>query len=133
MTLTATAETTVAEAVEEFQKDLERASNSAGHATDLALRDPAIDHGEHAEIGLSFTTDPLPGAALTLAVTDEGCSVIYDPARLGEAALTLLAARFEAALAQIEAAQTCADLCALPASERDQLLCARMERHRPQL
>jgi len=122
LTLTATAETTVAEAVEEFQEDLERASNSAGHATDLALRDPAIDHGEHAEIGLSFTTDPLPGAALTLAVTDEGCSVIYDPTRLGEAALTLLAARFEAALAQIEAAQTCADLWALPASERDQLL-----------
>ena len=122
LTLIATAATTVADVVARFGKDLERASDSAGFATDLALRDPAIDHSERTEVGLSFTADAVPGAALTLAVTDEGCSVIYDPARIGEAALALLVARFEAALAQIGTAQTCADLWALPASERDQLL-----------
>ena len=122
LTMAATAETDVCDAVAQFQKDLDRAANSTGYAADLALRDPGIDQGDSADIGLSFTADPVPGTALTLAVTDADCSVLYDAARVSEAALALLAARFEAALAQIGTAQTCADLWALPASERDQLL-----------
>jgi natural product biosynthesis luciferase-like monooxygenase protein len=122
LSVTADAAAELPAALADITKQLTRGLASDGFARDLMLRDPAIDGATPPAIAISFDTAPVAGCIMTLAVTDAGLSLIYDAACLEDAAVALLAARFEAGLAQLDTAQTCRDLCTLPETERDQLL-----------
>ena len=117
LTLSVAGEDPVADAEAEISRQMERAAASAGFARDLPLRDPAIDLSDVPAVGLSFTGDRVDGTALTLCIQDGAGRLVYDAARMSEAAATLLTRRIEASLAALDQAVTCADAWALPEAE----------------
>ncbi|MBO9431627.1 MupA/Atu3671 family FMN-dependent luciferase-like monooxygenase [Sulfitobacter sp. R18_1] len=117
ITITAEAETPVAELLAQLDPQLTRAKHAAGFARDLLLRDPAIDVAATPEFAISFDDEPLAGAALTLCLTPRGARLLADGARLSDAAVNLLAARLEAASAKITDASDCGTVWTLPETE----------------
>ncbi|WP_156505592.1 formyltransferase family protein, partial [Sulfitobacter sp. HI0054] len=117
ITITAEAETPVAALLAQLDPQLTRAKDAAGFARDLPLRDPAIDMAAAPDFAISFSDEPLVGAALTLCLTQRGARLHADAARLSDAAVDLLAARFEAAFAKITDASDCSTVWALPDTE----------------
>ena len=115
--LTAHRDDPVAEVQARLSKQLERARASAGFALDLPLRDPAIDVTGAPAIALSFSDQPVAGAAVTLCLSDGSVRMIHDATRLSGEGADLLAARFEAAFAALGTAETCHDIRTLPAAE----------------
>ncbi|WP_343245477.1 formyltransferase family protein [Sulfitobacter faviae] len=72
ITITAEAETPVAALLAQLDPQLTRAKDAAGFARDLPLRDPAIDMAAAPDFAISFSDEPLVGAALTLCLTQRG-------------------------------------------------------------
>ncbi|MEP3688627.1 MAG: MupA/Atu3671 family FMN-dependent luciferase-like monooxygenase [Sulfitobacter dubius] len=121
MTVTAEAGTTIADVLELLTSQLSHATDSAGFARDLPLRDPAIGPLKTPDFAISFGTAPLTGAVLTLCLTPEGAMLLADGTRLSEDATNLLAARLEAAFAKVADAPDCGTVWALSGAE-EQLL-----------
>ncbi len=115
-------ERSVADAVALIEPQLNRAKANEGFARDLALRDPQIETLARPEFALSFSDDGAGDACVTVVLSLETTSLIYDANRLSAAAIRLIATRLEAALAAIATAQKFADIAALPASEKHMLL-----------
>ncbi|MFG6568564.1 MupA/Atu3671 family FMN-dependent luciferase-like monooxygenase [Sulfitobacter sp. 1A13679] len=121
ITITAEAKTPLTELLAQLDPQLTRAKDAAGFARDLPLRDPAIDVAAAPEFAISFSDEPLAGAALTLCLTPQGAQLHADSTRLTDAAVDLLAARLEAAFAKIIEASDCGTVWALPETEAQTL------------
>ena len=114
LSVAASADTSVPEVYAQISAQLDRAEAAGGFARDLPLRDPEID-GAAPDLAISLTDAPLPGAALTLCVTDSGVALHHD-GRLDAASIEILTARLTAAFAAQEA-ETVAALWALPEAD----------------
>lgn len=68
VTIAAEAGLPVAELIAQVEPQLARAKDAAGFARDLPLRDPAIEALGTPDFALSFNSEPLAGAALTLCL-----------------------------------------------------------------
>ncbi|MGR3627919.1 MAG: AMP-binding protein, partial [Sulfitobacter sp.] len=117
ITIAAEAGLPVAELLAQVEPQLARAKGTAGFARDLPLRDPAIETLGPPDFAISFNSEPLAGAALTLCLGAGGARLFADSTRLADAAIDLLAARLEAAFANISEAADCGTLWALPETE----------------
>jgi len=117
VTIAAEAGLPVAELIAQVEPQLARAKDAAGFARDLPLRDPAIEALGTPDFALSFNSEPLAGAALTLCLGAGGARLFADSTRLTDAAIDLIAARLEAAFAKISEATDCGTVWAVPETE----------------
>lgn len=117
MTITAEADTSIADLLAQLEPQLARAMGTASLARDLPLRDPAIGSLATPDFALSFDDKPLSGSALTLCVTPESTTLIADSKRLSDNAISLIVDRLETAFAKVAEASDCGTVWALPEAE----------------
>ncbi len=112
----------VAETRARIAAELERVAKSGGFAWDLMARDPAIMRRETPQVGVALDGGgPVEGSCLTVSLSGGKATLWADRSRLDQAAVDLLTARLEAALA-VGDTDTLADLAPLPESERRLML-----------
>ena len=117
------AERPFAELAEEFGARVEQARRFPAFALDLIAREPALSALPVPQVGLSLgAAEPVPGSALTIAVTDAGVSLLHDPKRLSAAVLEMLVARLELLSGAARDDQPLGRLPILPDAERDAVL-----------
>ena len=100
---------------------IERNWQHVGFAADLPRRDPAIGALDTPQIALSLDAGPVPGAALTVEIGDDGCLLHADTGAFSAEHAALLAARLDH-VASHGALDGDAPLPVLPAAERDLVL-----------
>ncbi|MEZ5882764.1 MAG: LLM class flavin-dependent oxidoreductase [Paracoccaceae bacterium] len=117
------AERSFADLADEFGARAEQARRYPAFALDLVARDPALSALPVPQVALSFGADkPLAGSALTVALSDAGARLIYDPARLPAPVIEMLVARLELLAGAAEDTQPLGRLPILPAAEREAVL-----------
>ena len=72
-----------------------QAKAAPSYPRDLILRDPALGEPKTPMLAVVEGASPLPGAALTLCMTDAGAQLIADPAQMDEGALALILSRLD--------------------------------------
>jgi len=72
-----------------------QAKAAPSYPRDLILRDPALGEPKIPALAVVEGAMPLPGAALTLCMTDTGAQLIADPAQMGQDALSLILSRLD--------------------------------------
>ncbi|MFO1140201.1 MAG: MupA/Atu3671 family FMN-dependent luciferase-like monooxygenase [Paracoccus sp. (in: a-proteobacteria)] len=94
-------------------------------AADLAQRAPELRGAATPDLAISLTArGPVPGAALTVTLTDAGAYLDHDPARISPAQAQRLARALDAGLV-LPGAMALRDIPLMDAAERDDLLIAR--------
>ncbi|MBI6630199.1 MupA/Atu3671 family FMN-dependent luciferase-like monooxygenase [Pontibaca salina] len=79
-----------------IQQALDKLEQQGGFAADLIARDPQITVPAMPQIGISLgMSAPVPGSALTIALDDDGATLIHDRTRLDDTAIALLTGRLE--------------------------------------
>ena len=92
---------------------------------DLAQRAPELREAATPDLAISLTPrGPVPGAALTVTLTDAGAYLDHDPARIGAAQAQRLARALDGGLA-LPGATALRDIPLMDAAERADLLIAR--------
>lgn len=87
---------TLDQAAAGIQTTLDRLETYGGFAADLIARDPQITAPAMPQIGVSLgMNEPIPGTALTVALNDDGATLIHDRTRLDNTAIALLIGRLE--------------------------------------
>ena len=119
--VSAAASTQTKDVIAELAPQISRAETSTGFATDLPLRDPALQGFETPDFAISLTDQPLQCAAMTLCLSGDGARLVYDANRIDQNARDLLAVRLAAAFEAINTSETCADVWALPDAEINRL------------
>ncbi|QYK42461.1 MAG: LLM class flavin-dependent oxidoreductase [Paracoccaceae bacterium] len=115
---------TLAATAETFGTALSVARRAPGFACDLALRDGRLAGVDVPPVAIS-QDGPLPGAAITLALTDTGAVLHHDALRIAPAPAAAMAARLErfaAALDGVAGDAAPADLPAMTTAEEAQVL-----------
>ncbi|WP_247743465.1 MupA/Atu3671 family FMN-dependent luciferase-like monooxygenase [Shimia sp. R10_1] len=105
-----------------FSAAAAEAEQMGGFARDLIARDPALSVLRMPDVAVHRGDGPLPGAALTVAMTGDTANLHFDTERVDAAQAAKMAARLEQIARQIATADNLREISALSEAERAEIL-----------